>query len=214
MTLEPKTFGLRERKRLATRRAIQLAALDLVSDRGLDKVTVDEISRIADVSPRTFFNYFASKEIALVGDAPELPPEELLLGYINAGRQSSIFAGIAALLAPATDGVAEDPELMQRRREVLKKYPQLFAMRMTAMRHFEDQLRDVVARRLTLDDPGIAADPDALASKATLVTLVAFGAMRHAWTCWADTDGVVGLGERLKDSFDQLGRILTPVDAA
>jgi len=54
--------GLRERKRLATRRAIQFAVLELVSERGLEGVTVDEVSRRADVSARTFFNYFASKE--------------------------------------------------------------------------------------------------------------------------------------------------------
>ena len=55
--------GLRERKRRATRRAIQLAVIDLVAERGLDGTTVDEISRRADISPRTFFNYFTSKDV-------------------------------------------------------------------------------------------------------------------------------------------------------
>ncbi len=214
MTLEPETFGLRERKRLATRRAIQMAALDLVSEKGLDRVTVDEISRVADVSPRTFFNYFASKETVLVGDAPELPPEQQLLGFINAGPDANIFEGIGELLVPASSGETEDTELLQLRRELLKKYPQLFAMRMTAMRNFESELGDLVARRLAQDHPELAEDEDALNSRARLVTLVAFGAMRHAWTCWADTDGVISLGERLRDSFTQLGSILTPADAA
>ncbi|MCU1415965.1 MAG: Transcriptional regulator, TetR family, partial [Schumannella sp.] len=41
------TPGLRERKRLATRRAIQLAAIMVVRDRGLEATTVDEIAKIA-----------------------------------------------------------------------------------------------------------------------------------------------------------------------
>ncbi|MEO8263341.1 MAG: helix-turn-helix domain-containing protein, partial [Pseudolysinimonas sp.] len=64
------TPGLRERKRLATRRAIQVAAIEIVRERGLDATTIDEIARIADISPRTFFNYFSSKEEAIIGDGP------------------------------------------------------------------------------------------------------------------------------------------------
>ena len=44
-----------------------------MQDRGLDAVTIDDISHDADVSPRTFFNDFVSKEAALVGDGPGQP---------------------------------------------------------------------------------------------------------------------------------------------
>ena len=50
--------GLRERKRRATSRSIQFTVLELAAERGLEQVTVDEISRIANISPRTFFNNF------------------------------------------------------------------------------------------------------------------------------------------------------------
>lgn len=58
--------GLRERKKTQTRVAIQQATLLLALGRGLDAVTVDEIAAAANISVRTFRNYFGSKEEALV----------------------------------------------------------------------------------------------------------------------------------------------------
>ncbi|KQV31812.1 TetR family transcriptional regulator [Rhizobium sp. Root1203] len=62
LSAEPMPTDLRSRKRLATRRAISLAADRLFLERGFDNVTVDEIAAAADVGRMTVFNHFPRKE--------------------------------------------------------------------------------------------------------------------------------------------------------
>src|SRR3954469_3739546 len=54
--------GLRERKKRQTRDAIADAALALFQARGFESVTVADVARAADVSEKTVFNYFPTKE--------------------------------------------------------------------------------------------------------------------------------------------------------
>ncbi|SDM63156.1 TetR/AcrR family transcriptional regulator [Allokutzneria albata] len=58
--------GLRERKKLATREALSAAALRLALEHGPENVRVDDIAEAAGVSPRTYNNYFSSREQAIV----------------------------------------------------------------------------------------------------------------------------------------------------
>lgn len=203
MTFDTAEPGLRERKRLATRRAIQVAAVEIAAEHGVERVTVDEISRIADISPRTFFNYFPTKEAALIGDGPQLPADSSIETFVQGGP-GSIFAGIGTLLTHASAAASDDHELTSLRRGVLKQHPHLFAMRMATMRQFEGELETLVVRRLIADNDPVAMDADALASRAHLITLVSFGVMRHAWSTWADSGASTDLAARLEESFREL----------
>src|SRR3984885_3442291 len=75
VTVTEAPVSLPERKKLAPRRLLRRAALELVAERGLANVTVEDIAEAADVSPRTFFNYFPSKEAALFGGDPDRAAE-------------------------------------------------------------------------------------------------------------------------------------------
>jgi AcrR family transcriptional regulator len=102
------TTGLRERKKVATRRALGLAAMRLAVERGLDNVLVEDIADAAGVSARTFNNYFASKHEAIcalgfdramrIGAAlRERPPGELLWDAIVAAVMSEYGSADRAL---------------------------------------------------------------------------------------------------------------------
>ncbi|HMO00956.1 MAG TPA: TetR/AcrR family transcriptional regulator [Miltoncostaeaceae bacterium] len=69
--LDPEPEGLRERKKRQTREAIAAAALDLFARQGYAATTIAQIAAAADVSPRTVFGYFASKEELIFLDQAE-----------------------------------------------------------------------------------------------------------------------------------------------
>jgi AcrR family transcriptional regulator len=202
--------GVRERKRVATRVAIQRAVLTLSLERGFDGVTVEEISHEAGVSPRTFFNYFPTKEAAVLGDVPEMPDDEAIARFIAAGPEQPVLDGIRDLLLSTAerDGNPDAAGIEPLRRKLLREHPHLFTMRMVSMKQLEMELFDVVERRLLHDDPGLADDREHLQSRARLVTFVAFAAIRHSWSCWAEAGGRGSLADRLMETFAEMHELV------
>jgi AcrR family transcriptional regulator len=91
-------LGLRERKKLRTRATLIDAAVELCDRQGFERTTVDQIAAIADVSPRTFSRYFATKDaiaVALIDDAIDMAAVELArqpsgIGDFEALRRSYV----------------------------------------------------------------------------------------------------------------------------
>ena len=81
---EPEELGGREAKRERTYRRMEKAAVELALQYGSEHVTVEQICAASEVSARTFFNYFGSKEAALIGRGKRTPTPELREAFINA----------------------------------------------------------------------------------------------------------------------------------
>src|SRR5690349_5724487 len=81
--MKPGDDDLRARRRRETERKIHAATLRLTARHGFDQLTVDMISAEAGISRRTFFNYFPSKEAAVVF-GPRVLPEAALADFLAA----------------------------------------------------------------------------------------------------------------------------------
>jgi AcrR family transcriptional regulator len=139
------TAGLRERKREQTRRDLENAAVALVVEKGLDHATVDAISERANVSPRTFFNYFDTKEDAILGFHPDRLDEGLLAAHGERYSAAPALEAIVGLLVTVFGPAISDPQCGGARRAVIREYPMLFARQMERMLRFNEQLVPVVS---------------------------------------------------------------------
>ena len=206
---EPRA-SLRERKKLATRRALRRVALDLVAERGFAHVTVDDIAEAADVSTRTFFNYFPSKEAALFGTDPDRVAELRDAVARRAPGQPALDVLRAVLTSDAEKVAEEITELgggqeWLRRMKVARADPHLRAAQAAQMAMTERALAEGIAQRL-------GADPDQDPYPA-LVAAMAGGVIRTSMTFWAGSGGAAPLGELIDLGFRALADGL-PEDCA
>ncbi|CDR16223.1 TetR/AcrR family transcriptional regulator [Streptomyces iranensis] len=117
------TTGLRERKKAATRQSLHDAAVLLAAEHGVESLTVEAIADAATVSRRTFSNYFASKEQALLHHDRARTIRLVELIRARPARESLMAAVIGAAEQHSTE-FAADPEQEERYR-TLRLHPAL-----------------------------------------------------------------------------------------
>jgi AcrR family transcriptional regulator len=197
--------GLRERKKAETRRALASAALRLADEFGPDGVTVEAIAEAAGVSPRTFFNYFSSKEDAIVGITPA-HSSELLTGLVARPEGEAPLDALRATAREVTGRLEAGADDFVRRRNLFQRYPALAARHAAGFAKVERGLVEEIARRTGLD-----ADLDTYPA---LVVAAALGAIRVAIGVWHERDRPRRLTELLDEAFDHLTQGLSGPHAA
>ncbi|WP_164704713.1 TetR family transcriptional regulator [Blastococcus litoris] len=189
------TTGLRERKKLATRQALHLAALQLVAERGLEDVSVDDIADRAEVSPRTFFNYFPSKVDAIIGLDPDTSRQQVEAFLGRPAGESPVQAMRAVARAQATE-MAGDTELWPLRLTVIDAHPAVLGRLAAAFGEAEQVLAGAIAQR-TGTRVGVDAYP-------TLLAGVAAAAMRSSLQRWLAGEFTAALPDLVDEAWDLL----------
>lgn len=188
--------GLRERKKAETRAALQDAALQLAAVHGVDKVSIEAIADAAGVSPRTFFNYFSSKEDAILGGAPSDPSP--LADYLRARPDGEApLDALRSALKGSVEHLQDDPDRWVLRRQLVQRHPELAVRYAARLARVEQDLVVEIARRVDLD-------PDRDLYPGTVVG-AAMAAVRVAMTVWQDHDHPEDLAGLIDLAFDQLG---------
>jgi AcrR family transcriptional regulator len=194
--------SLRERKKLATRRQLRRAALELVGERGLANVTVEDIAEAADVSPRTFFNYFPSKEAALFGGEPDRAAglrdrvAQLAPGAPAVEVLGTVMAQDAEAMAAELRSLGGDPADWLRRMKVARTDPHLRAAQAAHMATIERAIGEGLATRLGADQ-----ETDLYPS---VLAAAAVGVVRACMAFWAGSGGAVELGGLVEQAFGAL----------
>ncbi|MDA8298343.1 MAG: TetR family transcriptional regulator [Actinomycetota bacterium] len=203
--------GRRERKKRATRLALRFAALELTSERGFAKVTVEDIADAVDVSVRTFFNYFSSKEEALVGEDPALTAR-LRAEVVDLPTSLSPLEAVEAALVGWLRAAHEDLEssgadhhAWKQRFSAVREQPEVRAAWAKHVAGIERTLTDALVERLGGDE---TLRPYAAAVAATALAL-----LRAVGTFWGGQGGIAVLIEQTKKGFCLLRRGL-PLDLA
>jgi AcrR family transcriptional regulator len=190
-------IGLRELKKQMTHDAIAQAAFRLTLEKGLDHVTIEEIAREAIVSPRTFSNYFSSKEEAVISAGSE-DPEEFLPAFREEVEQAPPLRALCAVLSAFFAGRTE--QQLDHTRQVLglvESYPSLLQCQVARFAQIEAELRDAVAERTGTD---VATD-----MYPWLVAAAGMASLQAALRLWAPSGrGADHLVELIQEAFNQV----------
>lgn len=194
--------GRRERKRRQTRERIEQAAMSLFLERGFDATTIEEITEAADVSKRSFFDYFPSKEEVVFAWQDSFADRLMAAIAARPPGESDVKAVEEALIVTVT---ASADERAMALGELIHCTPTLKARDQLKYAKLEQKLTDALIARK-------GGDPEARAHM-RLLSAIVIGALRVGSEVWQErTQGVsmegVSMEAFAREIFGELWKML------
>ncbi|MFI5282087.1 MAG: TetR family transcriptional regulator [Candidatus Dormibacterales bacterium] len=195
---DPPKPGLRERKKIKTREAIQREAMRLFQKRGYDETTIEDIAEAVEISPSTFFNYFPSKEDVVLYDAYDPIMASMLL---DRPTGEPVSVSIRHALEPMGALFERDREVILARARLWMEVPALQARMWEELQKAQDLMCGLVAERTGRD----AGDFE-LRVVVMVVVVAAFEAM-YEWVRGGGHGSFMHLVNRALDVVDAGARL-------
>src|SRR5437899_1150762 len=193
--------GLRSRKQARTRRDLEAAALALFEANGYEDTTVEQIAAAVEVSPRTFFRYFRSKDDVLFG-YEEDQLAELRRIIRDCPTAATDLSALEEVLLTFANYLAEEHQPLLTRATIVAQHSRLRERSLRVQRSWELTLADELARQAGMDSPDLG-----------LLVLAAssMGALNVAVRVWQSSGGQGSLVHVAKRALELA---MTPETAA
>jgi AcrR family transcriptional regulator len=183
-------LSLRERKKLKTRQTIRREAYRLISDQGYEQTTVDQIAAAAEVSPSTFFRYFATKEDLVLSD--EYDPAMAAALLTRPSEEPFLRACREVVVGMLREVFAEEREELLTRLRLVRDVPALRSRLHESTSEPQRLLLDVLARRAGVERPTLQMRVTAAAVAAAITETVLY---------WADSEGTEDITALMEQVF-------------
>lgn len=191
--LEP---GRRARKKRQTRDELMHHAARLFADRGFDAVTTEDIAEAADVSQRTFFRHFPSKEAVLYGHVDELR-DTMAAAFAARPADEHVVDAVRSAVSTIADHYAANHDEAFLQARLAAEFPSVAAhARAVVQTDWEHELTAAIADRMGVDP---LADP-----RPEILSGAAFAAYRAAVRRWSAAGGRDAFGDLLDESLSAL----------
>jgi AcrR family transcriptional regulator len=191
----PVAPGRRAQQKASTRAAITRAAQQLIGDRGFDVVTVGDIAEAAEVSHRTFYRYFPSKEAALLADFKDFLDDFVALVAARPADEHPVDS-LLRTLDTIAQALPVDADAFSWIYELVEREPSLGGVQHRLLLEAQDRLTNLFAQKLGVSprsmEPRLFASGATASYQAAVRTWVVMPPDERTMTVW--TLGRAALG--------------------